>query len=205
MSEPFAILRINASDLNDARLEPRYRPGLLNHGQQWQHCLVWQRHTAEQRWAIEREKQRGENARWHAILAERQGAYEKAEAARKAKLAENAPIREAARKKYAARDWHSILPAKWAEEQIGWDMRATALRMRECGLTQKAIGEKFGLSGTRVAQMIRVAERVRGKPTPCERHFAETRDLKAMQDFQPPKPTKAQRFVSAWETYAYAA
>jgi hypothetical protein len=121
-----------------------------------------------------------------------------AKAQREAELAESARKREAHAVRLAAmnaarkaktegeheRERRSRI--KWAEliddgyivkRQIAWERRATALAMRNAGMTFTEIGDRFGgLSRGRAQQLVAHAERERSRPgrrSPAEAYFAE--------------------------------
>ena len=62
------------------------------------------------------------------------------------------------------------------QRQIAWDRRRQAVRMRECGLTFKEVGERLGITGNRARQLVERQKYFMAKKqrSPLELYLAET-------------------------------
>jgi len=77
-----------------------------------------------------------------------------------------------ARTRRSRTDWEALTGDDYlARSQVAWERSQTALAMRRAGLSSKEMGHRFGVSVTRVRQIVAKAERVakRQKPSPIER------------------------------------
>jgi hypothetical protein len=77
--------------------------------------------------------------------------------------------------------WSDVLPSPIARQQGVWERAQSALRMRQAGLTYRAIGERLGISGSMARLLTPKARRERHLyRIPVVLYFAETHDIERL-------------------------
>jgi hypothetical protein len=74
-------------------------------------------------------------------------------------------------------DWSALIDDReLINRQEGFERNATALAMRDAGMTYEAMGECMGVTRERARQMVNKALRQRGKPAPIEAYLQQSLD-----------------------------